>query len=161
MSWHNETQATTARHSPEHNLPELRLPPRLGAVKGWGNRSRAGDWLIFRPVSRGDQQSPCGRKMCLSPWPKGTVPFSRRKRPFPSGTPTAPRKLGQSPVNSYGSLLGYQGVGVESRLSLRESGAAFAERKATMAACERLRSTDLTWAFLPGRRQSGSRRRGA
>ena len=33
----------------------------------WGNRSRAGDWLIFRAVS--------GRKMCLSPArPRGQSP---------------------------------------------------------------------------------------
>ena len=82
-------------------VPLLACPavPQTRLDKPTGNR--AGDGLIFRPVLRGDQQSPSGRKMCLSPWPKGTVPFSRRKRPFPSRTPTAPRKLGQSPVNGY------------------------------------------------------------
>jgi hypothetical protein len=44
------------------------------------NRSRAGDWLIFRPI--------LGRKMCLSPSdPRGTVPFSL----------ASPRESGQSP----------------------------------------------------------------
>jgi hypothetical protein len=39
----------------------------------------------------------------------------------------------------YGPLWTYRGYGSESRLSLRESSAAFAERKATIAACEGLR----------------------
>jgi hypothetical protein len=56
-------------------------------------------------------------------------------------------------VTVHGSLLTYQGVGVESRLSLRESRATFAERKTTMAARERLRRRNgprSCWSFTTG-----------
>ena len=49
----------------------------------------------------------------------------------------------------HGPALIYEGVGVDSRLSLRESSATFAERKATIAACERP-SAEITCECNPG-----------
>ena len=71
----------------EHAL--LRLPPAVGlqtlyldtvpaaaTVERRGNDAGRGLAHFSAPFARSPRQTPDGRKMCLSPWAKGTVPVN-------------------------------------------------------------------------------------
>ena len=63
---------------------------------------RPGDWLIFRPLFA--LPSTSGGRPKNVPVPlgrRGQSHFRGEKGPFRESEPTAPRKLGQSPVNGY------------------------------------------------------------
>jgi hypothetical protein len=75
-----------------------------------GNRSQAGDWLIFRPVLRDPLPTPDGRKMCLSPWaerPADPLKEKRMSRPSSSAARLARCGMTQMLIASVLAMTGW------------------------------------------------------